>query len=152
MILCRENLQHSSRHSSRRIARLPATILLSIAIAIKLSAAINEPVIQHQHHHQQQQQLIRTEISRSFTRHCSPLLGFPADKLVLSLVILLMELMNKKTTDLVMKATVKFRIFGHLMSAAIVNAFPKIPMTIMTIVITPENRLSPCDDLFQKIE
>jgi hypothetical protein len=46
-----------------------------------------------------------------------------------------------------MKATVRFRIFGHLMSAAIVKALPNTPITMMKIVMTPEKRLSPKEDL-----
>jgi hypothetical protein len=46
-----------------------------------------------------------------------------------------------------MKATVRFRIFGHLMSAAIVKALPKTPIKIIKMVITPEKRLNPKEDL-----
>jgi hypothetical protein len=46
-----------------------------------------------------------------------------------------------------MKATVRLRIFGHLMSAAIVKALPNTPITMMKIVMTPEKRLSPKEDL-----
>ena len=57
---------------------------------------------------------------------------------------------EKFAQDLVMKATVRFRIFGHLMSAAIVKALPNTPITIMKIVMTPEKRLSPKEDLQTK--
>lgn len=46
-----------------------------------------------------------------------------------------------------MKATVRLRIFGLLISAAIVNALPNTPIIIMKMVMTPEKRLNPKDDL-----
>lgn len=50
-------------------------------------------------------------------------------------------------TNLVMKATVRLRIFGDLINAAIVKALPKTPIIIIKIVMTPEKRLNPKDDL-----
>ena len=51
-----------------------------------------------------------------------------------------------------MKATVRFLIFGHLMSAAMVRALPSTPSTIMKQVMIPEKRLRPNEDLEKVIE
>ena len=48
---------------------------------------------------------------------------------------------------LAMNAIVRFRILGHLTRAASVRALPSTPVTMMTMIIAPEKRSNPPDDL-----
>lgn len=46
-----------------------------------------------------------------------------------------------------MKATVRLRIFGHLMRAAIVSVLPSTPRTMMMMVAAPAKYRNPLEEL-----